>query len=198
MIWGLEARHIYIPPGSGLSAATVAGYTPSQVAAVGGVILNRWTADDGSRDRVYPHYRCRKIGGLKSTGESGDVRDGRVGAAGEIPRRSYRGGKTITYEGSTVATSRPDLAIAEQALDTAFDDQNGEGLVVVKPHPVNPDYAAQYRWFLARALTCEIDDSPTVRSNRPSYGHESTFVVALRNARTAGYSYTDQSGTHFK
>lgn len=153
------------------------------------LVLNRLTDDSG--DPVYPRHRVRKITGLAGSGESGDRRDVRVGAQGEIPRRSRRRGKTITYEGVTQAQSRAQLRAAEADLRAAFDDQSEEGWMVVTPHPLY-DSSGDFRYFPARALACEVDDQATFSPARASLGHESPFVIALRNARAGGASYFDQ------
>lgn len=146
---------------------------------------------------VFPRYWVDHIGGLQGGGESGDRRDNKVRAQGEIPRRSFRRGKTITYEGLTQAPTRAELRQAEADLSAAFDDQETEGLMVVTPHPLY-DASGDYRYYPARALTCEIDDVLTFSPNRPNTrGHESPFVIALRNARAGGVSYFDQDGVGY-
>lgn len=97
------------------------------------VILNMRT-DDANAD-LFPHYHVNRITGLQGGGDSGDRRDDRVGDQGETPRRSFRRGKTITYEGQTRAKTRPSLRQAEEKLSAVFDDQTYEGLMVVTPHP---------------------------------------------------------------
>jgi hypothetical protein len=159
------------------------------------VMLNRLIDDNGVKS--LPCYKLTKIGGLMGTGESGAKADARVRAEGEIPRRSFRRGKTITYEGLIKARSRSELRHAEAALRGAFADQSTEGLVIVTPHPLYDDSGA-YRYFRARALTCDIDDAvshgPTRVSTR---GHESSFVVALRSAQRDGVSYYGETGLAF-
>lgn len=141
---------------------------------------------------LLPVFKVEAIDGLAGSGDSGDRRDVRVGAQGEIPRRSYRRGKTITYEGRTLAPTRAALRDAEAQLVRAFDDQSDEGLVIVRPHKLY-DPGVHFRYFPARALTCEISDAATFSPGRRTGGHESPFVIALRNARAGGVSYFDQN-----
>ena len=155
------------------------------------IVLNHLIDDDGNK--VWPRYKVKRIGGLHGLGDSGDTRDLRVGQRGEIPRRSFRRGKTITYEGLIKARTRAQLRQAEADLRAAFDDQTDEGLMVVTVHPDNDDLDAdEYRYFTAKALTVEIDDV-VVSPHRDSLGHESSFVVAVRNKDGLYYDQDDAS-----
>lgn len=194
MIWGVEGRHLWIPP-----SAAVGIDTPAEVAALiaappAGSILFRKTDDDG--EDVFPRYRLHPpISGLKGVGDSGANSDPRVRGEGEIPRRSFRRGKTIAYSGTIEALTHPDLGTAEEAMSTAFSDQSADGLMIVYPHPIY-DPSGDFRYFNARSLTCEIDEifaSPRRRTR----GHESAFVVSIRNARAGGVSYRDQAGVTY-
>lgn len=150
--------------------------------------LNYRTDDSG--DPVFPRYEVEKFGGLQSAGDSGAKYDKRVSGPGEVLRRGYRAGKTITYTGTTKADSLEGLRQAQDDLAAAFDDQSAEGLVVVTPHPLD-DNSGDFRYFSACALTAENGDSvegPPIFS--PYW--KSPFVVAIRNARRDGYSYFDQ------
>lgn len=158
------------------------------------VTLNRVVDDAGAK--VYPRYNVEKITGLSSGGESADRRDNRIGAQGEIPRRSFRRGKTITYEGLVQALTRASLRQVEADMVLAFDDQVNEGLMVVTPHPLY-DASGAYRYYNARALTCDIDDAAAFSPHRVTQGHQTPFVVALRNARAGGISYRDQTGAGY-
>lgn len=199
MIWGVEGRHLWIPP-TLAATLTLPGDLPVDPETATVLGINYRTDDSGVR--VWPRYHVHKISGLLSTGDSGDRRDNRVGAEGEIPRRSIRRGKTITYEGVTVATSRVELRAAEAALVAAFTDQSAEGFMVVTPHPLmegsgGSGGGGSARYYPARALTVDIDDEIKFSPRRPSRGHESLFVIALRNARAGGYSYFDESGVGY-
>jgi uncharacterized membrane protein YgcG len=159
------------------------------------VALGRRSDDSGTAS--FPRFKLNRIGGLASGGESGDRRDTRVRAQGEIPRRSFRGGKTITYEGLLQARSRRELREVEAQFRAAFDDQINEGLVLVVPHPLY-DASGDYRYFPAKALTCDIADEIAFSPGRPgTRGHETPCVVALRNARAGGVSYFDQDGNGY-
>lgn len=172
--------------------AYVPTYDPSALPQP--VFLNRLTDDADSP--VFPRRNVKKITGLSGSGDSDDRRDNRIGAQGEIPRRSFRRGKTITYEGQVEAMTRAGLRQAEADMRAAFDDQAFDGLMVVTPHPLY-DASGDYRYFNARALTCDIDDAATFSPHRVTQGHQSPFVVALRNARRGGVSYYDQDGVGY-
>jgi hypothetical protein len=186
--------HVALYPAK-LTAAKIAAL--SVLAHSRPVTLNRRRDDDGVD--VFPRYMVDHTTGLMSSGESGDRRDNKVRAQGEIPRRSFRRGKTITYEGLTQATTRAELREAEATLSAAFDDQTGEGLVIATPHPDNPDYdSGDFSYYPAKAITCEIDDEITFSPRRPNtHGHESPFVIALRHARAGGVGHTDQDGVDY-
>lgn len=151
---------------------------------------------DDAGTPVYPRYKLDTIGGLYGGGDSGDRRDSRVGAQGEIPRTSKRRGKTITYTGLIQAQDRGDLEGAAQALLDAFDDQDSEGLMVVTPHPTY-DSSGHFRYFNAKALIVDVTDQ-LASPFRVTRGHEWPFVVSLRNARAGGVSYYDQDGVGYK
>lgn len=180
-----------------LSAEEIAGfnYFASNYPVPPTVTLNRVVDDAGAR--LFPCYDLEDIGGLMSTGESGDRRDVKVGAQGEIPRRGRRRGKTISYTGKTKATSLASLRAAESALTQAFDDQTAEGLMVVTPHPLYDTTPGVYRYFSAKSLMCEIDDGARPSPMRSTLGHETPFVITVRNARAGGVSYKDQAGNSF-
>jgi hypothetical protein len=197
-IWGVEGIHLWIPP-TLVASFTTAQWATGSTSGAYPLILNK-RKNNAATANLFPQYKVEKIGGMMSIGESGDVRDGKVGGEGEIPRRSFRGGKTITFEGLVRATTRPLLRTAEAALRAAFNDQNGEGLLISKPHPAAPDAASGtvYRYQRARAMACEIDDEIKFSPHRlDTRGHESTFVVALRNARVGGVSYRDQAAATY-
>ena len=194
MIWGVEGRHIYMPPSYAGTPAAIAALTPAQVISNGGVTLNRRVDDAGLT--VMPVYWVEKIGGLAGIGDSDDVRDNVVGAPGERARRAYRRGKTITYEGTIRALTRSALRQAEYELRRAASDQSHEGMIVVTPHPLY-DGSGAYRYFPARILTCEIVDEIKTSPGRRSHGHESGFVVAARNSRLGDFSYRDQANVGY-
>lgn len=165
MIWGLEGRHQWD----------------------GGVILNRRVDDAG--DLLLPRYKLARIGGLSSLGDSEDVRELPVGREGEVPRRSLRRGKTVTYEGVTQARSLDDLRQAEADLRSAFYDQRAEKLMVVTPHP---DYASGSRFYRARALAAEINDEQGAPVN-VSLGYERSFIVSVRLSDPRYYDGVEQT-----
>lgn len=180
-----------------------AGLTASQIAYLAALadvlpVIFRRKADDSTV--LWPRFELEQLPGLFGSGESGDSRDNRVGAQGEIPRRSKRRGKSIPYTGMIKGKNPTDLETSAQILVDAFDDQDSEGMMIVYPHST---YAAanglvgQFRYFSAKALTADVIDqlaSPFL----PSHGHEWPFVASVRNARAFGVSYRDQDGVEYK
>lgn len=195
LIYGVEGRWLWVP-GPYVSAHTVAQFATGSTAGPGGIYPLVMQLRDDAGDKVFPRYKTEKIGGLYSTGESNDIRDGRVGAAGEIPRTSYRRGKTVTFEGIAQGTTLVNLHDMTQALTTAFDDQTLEGLMICLPP--GPDVSGNYSYFMAKPLAVEIDDELAFSPMRMfTGGHERRYVVALRSARAGGVFYRDQAGTTY-
>lgn len=157
MIWGLEGRHQWDS----------------------GVILNRKVDDSGAR--VLPRCKLTRIGGLSALADSEDVRELAVGRIGEIPRRSYRRGKTVTYELVVQALSLSDLRTYESQLRAAFFDQSVEKIMEVTPHPTY-DVSGAARFFRARALACDIGDEqgPVRKTFQRLY--ERSGVISVRMA----------------
>jgi hypothetical protein len=167
-IWGLEGRHEWN----------------------GQVTLNRRQDDAG--ERVYPCYKLDRISGLHSLGDSEDVRELAVGRRGEVPRRSFRRGKTVTYEGMIQALSLAELRQATTLLAAAFDDQMAEKQMVVTPHP---DYATGSRFFYARALGLEIPDEQALSAQRMTRGYERPFALSVRMSDARFYDGEGKSET---
>lgn len=159
---GLEAIHAWTPPGA--SAPVIE--------------LNR-RKDDAYALPVFPQYRVQKLGGWGSLGEPSASNDPRVGRDGEIPRRGRRRGKTTTVEGDVIAKSRSEMRQAEADLRAAFADITREGRMDVSLHANNPD-APYSRFFNARAVALEIDDTLVSPTRSLSGGWERPFVLALR------------------
>lgn len=168
-------------------------HTPASVGSAAGgwgiEARHRWddviTLNDRSQS---PQYRVRRIGGLRGLGDSEDNREPRLGRDGEIPRQSYRRGKTVTYEkASIIASSLAELRQAEEALAAAFADVQTEKRMVIAPHP---DYASGSRFYWARSLSCEIADE---QEDRSRYRRE--FVVAVRMSDPRIFDSQPESAT---
>lgn len=159
MIWGKSGRHAWTPPSG----------TPT-------AIINRLLDDAG--DPLFPRFKCDKITGLQSLGEPADRADSRVGAIGEIPRRSYRRGKTITYEGWIQDRTETGVLEFAEDLRAAFADTSHEGRMDVTKHPLRVAPGDVAKYFLGTPLALEIDD------NRPRAANglfELAAVLAIRN-----------------
>lgn len=172
------------------------------------VILNMRT-DDANGD-LFPHYHVNRITGLQGGGDSGDRRDDRVGDQGETPRRSFRRGKTITYEGQTRAKTRAALRQAEADLSAVFDDQTYEGLMVVTPHPdyvqeltghavgvrnliLNPSFETALSSF---PLTLSASVTVNNHERSATFAQAGKFSRYLKATASANgqYAYTEDSG----
>lgn len=172
MIAGSEGIHAWTPPG----ASAVA------------VELGRVKADDGSP--VWPRYTIKRVTGLGSTGDPEDNRDRPPSRGLEIPRRSERRGKTITYEGSIKARSLLQLREAEAALRAAFDGLNREGRMDVSWHPLLTAFAAEpSKFYEARALTCDVVEA------QEGQGWERLYVVGVRMSDRRYFDKESESQT---
>lgn len=162
MIRGLEARHLWTPPGLAEPALT----------------LNKRIDDSG--DVVFPHYRVDEIGGLMGLGDIEEANDPKVGADGENARLTRRRGKSVSYSGLVRARSGDDLREAEADLRAAFEDATAEGRMDVVLHPMHPKFGSELpKFYLARALGLECGDvqgPPTATT----FGFERGFVLGLR------------------
>jgi hypothetical protein len=162
MIRGLEARHLWTPPGAEEAALT----------------LNERVDDEGTP--TFPHYSLEEIGGLMGLGDVEEANDPKVGEDGENPRLARRRGKSVSYAGLVRARSLDDLREAEADLRAAFEDVSAEGRMDVVLHPLHPKYETELaKFYLARALGLECGDiqgEPTVTT----FGFERGFVVGLR------------------
>lgn len=122
-------------------------------------------------------YKLDRITGLSSLGDAEDSRDVNTGRVGETARRSFRRGKTITYEGRIWARGRVAMRNAEAVLRAAFADQTREYTMTVDP----PAFATgeTSKQFNARALVVDIPDEET-SPHSSRLGHERPFAISVR------------------
>lgn len=125
---------------------------------------------------VRPVYRIRSIGGLGSLGEREDHRDAASGRLGEIPRRSVRRGKTLTYSGVIVADTLPMLRDAEGALMAAFAATGPQRMDILTPQ----DPAVPAMFFWAESMACDVVDQHTLDGIYSEWQRD--YVIALRMA----------------
>jgi hypothetical protein len=129
---------------------------------------------------VSPRYRLREITGLRSTADPEDNREPATGRRGEVTRRSWRRGKTITYEGQIEAQSLSQLRSGEADLADAFQELDAEGEMLIVPHPDLPDPPPPVL-FRARSLSYEPGtERPGDRNDPRHMGFMQPFVVTLR------------------
>jgi hypothetical protein len=115
-----------------------------------GLVLNDQAA--------WPRYWVSSITGLHSLADFSGLSDPRIGRPGEIPRRDYRRGKTISYEGDILGRTLIELREAEQDLLAAF-ATNEEKRMDVEPPPAFT--AGVPRFFRARPISCDTVDLPS-------------------------------------
>lgn len=123
---------------------------------------------------VWPRYRLFDIQGLASLGEREDHRDPRYARTGEIPRRSPRRGKTVTFTGRVQARTFPELRQGRGALLAAF-DQTPEGRMDILT-PQDPSTPSMY--FVAGAMACDVPEVHVIDGRAMEW--ERDFVIALR------------------
>jgi Concanavalin A-like lectin/glucanases superfamily/Polysaccharide lyase/Phage tail protein len=129
-----------------------------------------------------PRVKVVAISGLRSLPEPEDIRDNAMGRRGEIPRNSYRRGKTLVYELLLQARTLADLRQLASELAAAFDDLR-DGRMLVTP---DPEYAAGFsRFFRARALS--LDEGPEIFNPHAAWQFEQPFALGLRMADTQYY-----------
>lgn len=130
---------------------------------------------------VWPRHRVAEIAGLRATGDAEDVREPRTGMPGEIARRSFRRGKTVTYECVTEARSLAELRQAQAARSAAFEELDAEGVMTITTDPLLPN-APPPVFFRARCLSLIPGTERPADPGRMSMGFEQPFTVALRLA----------------
>lgn len=138
-----------------------------------GLVLNK--RDDAT------HYRIDDVAGLRSLGDTENVSDNAIGRPGEVPRKTSRGGKSITVDGRVISRfSLAGLRTAQGELSAAFAVPDVMKMEV-EAHPDYPGSDLEPRFFHARALSCEPDEG-AVRSPNTSLsgGYEMPFTLTLR------------------
>lgn len=143
------------------------------------IVLNELD-DLSTGDAVYPRFRLVDVD--HGYPEAGDNSDKRVGAAGSIPRASYRGPRTHVYTIEVYGRTIDELREGEQTLRGAFFDQSAEGRMDVNLHPLHDDYdAGNNRFFNARAMALTPGTDAPDSDLSPSLGFRREWVLALRN-----------------
>lgn len=115
-----------------------------------GVVLNdRTTTTRG------PRVFIDKVTGLRKRPDADDLREPNVGRPGETPRRGFKRGKTLVYEGRLQAPSELELyALREQLVEAFQIDETGT--MLIEPHA---DVGGPGWRYTAKVLDCDIDDS---------------------------------------
>lgn len=127
---GLEAAHIWWPPGGG---------DP--------FVINDLTQ--------FPRAKCKKITGIHDLPNADNVKRNSTAQLGVKGFPSYPRDKTITYEGRLQAVNQQALSALRQAFRGAFWDRNAYGTMVINPHA---DYGSIAWAYNARVLDLTVDD----------------------------------------
>lgn len=140
--------------------------------------LQRWTPI--SRPRVWPWWKVDQIDGLQSAADPEDVRDLVVGRPQEVPRRSFRRGKTIVYTGRVKGRTLDELEDGIEAARLAWFDEQYDGLLEL--YSPGYDYAnrlsdTRYRLLYAKAINLDV----VGQVSGPGL-HVRSFVAAVRTS----------------
>lgn len=150
----------------------------------GGVVL-------GDQEENNPRVRIFTIGGLQSLPDLEDNREPLIGRRGEIPRRSVRRGKTLTYDGVVRSPTLHQLRSTVSQLSAAFYDTD-EGVMLVTP---NPAYAFGFsRFYRARAISFDPGDVDAA-NERVRFRYEQPFTLGLRMSDPRFYDPQDVIAT---
>lgn len=143
------------------------------------IVLNELD-DLSTGDAVYPRFRLVDVD--HGFADPGDNADKRVGAAGMIPRASYRGSRTHVYTIEVMGRTIDELRTGEETLRQAFADQSAEGRMDVNLHALHDDYSAgDNRYFNAKPLALTPGTDAPDSDLSPSLGFRREWVLALRN-----------------
>jgi hypothetical protein len=152
---------------------------------------HRWDDKITLNDKsAWPRYNCQRITGLYSLGDAENLSDAPVGRSGEIPRRSFRRGKTISYEGNVEARSARELRGAIRDLKAAFADLATEKQMSITPHA---SYSAGSTYFFARAMDCSVVEELVVGPSHRTRGHMRPFAVSVRASDQRYYDGVTQA-----
>lgn len=141
---------------------------------------------------TFPRFKATKIEGLTSLGDAEDNRDARQSGIGEIPRRSYRRGKTVVYTGRVEDSTLDGMRAYSDALRAAFANLNDERQMAVVPHPSYPDQSSYF--FKARPLIVDIPDEQGSPHNF-NHGNRRDAIIGMRLSDSRIYSTQLVSGT---
>jgi hypothetical protein len=130
---------------------------------------------------AWPRIKLTQITGLSSLGDADDARTAYVGRDGEMPRQSFRRGKTIAYEadvgagGGIQARTLKKLREYEARIREAFWDLQEKRMTVL-PHP---SHDTGERFFYARVIDLEIPDVPATPF-AVHHGHARSMALSVR------------------
>lgn len=135
--------------------------TPNAVGVSGIEARHTWAGKLTLNDLTGPFPRYRVVPqGLYALGELEDIREGATGRRGEVPRPSFRRGKTVTYTGWVEALDLDSLRQAQAAVAAAFDVTEEQQMVIARDAALSNDVA----FYWARCVMADpgVDDTQTV------------------------------------
>lgn len=128
----------------------------------------------------FPRYRLTGIPGLLGTPDTDWQDEKAFGRTGMVPRKTARGGRSITFEGVIEATDQVMLRQATEDLVAAFQD-TVEQRFEAKSHPLWPPEAAiPLRWFYARCDCLPVEDFSEAVLGSVTYGYQRPFSIIAR------------------
>lgn len=137
----------------------------------------------------FPRVRIDPLNGLPgfhALPEGTDNRDVPVGVPyREIPRASFRSGKTLVYSGWLEARNESDLDQLEADMTSAFASMD-EGTMVLEQFSTGTKYL-----YTARCTALVIDGNAPSSRRRMTNGHERTFTLSLRMSDPRFYEYEE-------
>lgn len=138
---------------------------------------------------AWPRYKMDKITGLYTRADREVTSDPRKGGPGEVHYRGNPRGRTIVYEGRVQARTLPELRHGVADLRTAFDDlQDDHKWMEHVPHPDRGGVGFQY---LARVLSCDVDDEQERGANAVPTPWQRPFVLSMRQVDPRYYLTTE-------
>lgn len=142
-----------------------------------------WLNDKSS----WPQVKLRRLPGFHTRPETQLQSDLPAGRMGELPRRSFKSGKSIVYEGNLRARDQASLESFRSELLAAFGDDD-VGQMVITPY----DLPGPPRFFNARVSALDIPEELPPDANRESYGYERPFTLGLRLHDPRFYDYSEK------
>lgn len=149
-----------------------------------------WLWETGAAPN-FPRVRIDPLNGLPgfhALPEGEDRRDTPIARPLiEIPRQSYRQGKSLVYSGWLEARNEPDLDQLEDSMTSAFQSMDA-GQMVIEQFSTGEKYL-----YTARCTALSIDGNAPSSMRRMTNGYERTFVLSLRMLDGRFYKFEEET-----